>query len=311
MLGKTADPERLTAGVFARARASGIGYLGEAAGMVHDGAVSVADGFSDGIEQSLQVKPVAERKQRLRLAPSPRVATLVAVFMLVIAVLVVGWQVLSAPAAPPPDGVLSAAATDTKNQPPGLALQAAGKSAGVAGSGDQPGEQPGDQADSGPRTAPQLYLPGTNGTEIVVHVAGAVHHPGLVHLSDPSRVADALESAGGPLPEADLSALNLARLVVDGEMIYVPRPGETPPPSASKPGTNTGSGGAGGDSDLVNLNTADLGALQSLSGIGPALAQRILDYRETNGKFTSVDQLDEVSGIGPALMERLRGHVTV
>ncbi|STY77570.1 ComEA family DNA-binding protein [Mobiluncus curtisii] len=327
------DRDRLTAGVFERARAAGVGYLDDAApdypsarrstpsseysteGMpsARGALTGRAEDLVHGFENSLQVRPVAQREQRLRLAPSPRVATLIAVFMLVCGLLVVGWQVLAAPPAAPPAGVLSGDATgkpDSKtgsSAGPGAALAAVERKSGTAGVRKDGGA-------SSPGAAPHLYLPGANGAEVVVHVAGAVSRPGVVHLADPSRVADALEVAGGALPEGDLSTLNLARPLTDGEMIYVPRPGETPPPSVGGNANSAPDGGtksAGGAGDKVNLNTADLGTLQTLSGIGPALAQRILDYRESNGRFASVDQLDEVSGIGPALMSRLRDHVCV
>lgn len=327
------DRDRLTASVFERARAAGVGYLDDAAPDYRNarrpapppefsendtppprGALAGrAEDLVKGFESSLQVRPVAEREQRLRLAPNPRVATLIAVFMLVSGLLVVGWQVFAAPPTLPPDGVLSGDATgktDSKtgsSAGPGAALAAAEGKAGNTATG-KAGAAP------SPGAAPRLFLPGANGAEVVVHVAGAVSHPGVVHLADPSRVADALEAASGALPEADLSTLNLARPLTDGEMIYVLRPGETPPPSAGgNPGSAPGLGtkSAGADGEKVNLNTADLGTLQTLSGIGPALAQRIVDYRESNGRFASVDQLDEVSGIGPALMARLRDHVCV
>ena len=331
------DRNRLTAGVFARARAAGMGYLDDTGpdyrtahrpapppefgengsppprGNLADRAEDLVQGF----ESSLQVSPMEPREQRLRLAPSPRVATLIAVFMLMSGLLVVAWQVFAAPPASPPAGVLSQDATgkpDSKtgsSASPGAALAAAeGKDGKTAARSEGTTQTPGVTQTAG--TTPHLFLPGANGAEVVVHVAGAVSHPGVVHLADPSRVADAVEAAGGALSEADFSTLNLARPLTDGEMIYVARPGETPPPSAntgSAPGSGAKSAGAAGEK--VNLNTADLGALQTLSGSGPALAQRILDYRESNGRFASVDQLDEVSGIGPALLARLRDHVCV
>ena len=327
------DRDRLTAGVFERARATGVGYLDDAEPDYRTprrpepppdfgvdgnppprGALAGrAEDLVQGFESSLQVRPVAEREQRLRLAPSPRVATLIAVFMLVSGLLVVGWQVFAAPPTPPPDGVLSGDATGKTDSKTG---SSAGLGAALAAAEGKAGNTAAGKAGAAPSpgAAPRLFLPGANGAEVVVHVAGAVSHPGVVHLADPSRVADALEAVGGALPEADLSTLNLARPLTDGEMIYVVRPGETPPPSTGEnPGSAPGLGtkSAGTDSEKVNLNTADLGTLQTLSGIGPALAQRILDYRESNGRFASVDQLDEVSGIGPALMERLRDHVCV
>ncbi|MGN8246154.1 ComEA family DNA-binding protein [Cellulomonas soli] len=138
-------------------------------------------------------------------------------------------------------------------------------------------------------------------TDLVVHVVGHVTAPGVVHLPSGARVADAVAAAGGALAEADLAALNLAREVTDGEQIVVPAPGEV------VAGTSTSS--APGD-DRVDLNTADLAALDALPGIGPVLAQRIVDHRSAD-PFTSVDQLDDVSGVGPALLADLRELVRV
>ena len=125
-----------------------------------------------------------------------------------------------------------------------------------------------------------------------------------------SRVGDAVAAAGGASKDADLSAVNLARLLVDGEQIRVPRPGEavagTAPGAGGSPGTVGGSGPGG----LVSLNAADVTALDALPGIGPVLAQRIVDWRTANGRFTSVDELAEVSGIGETLLGRLRPLVT-
>jgi competence protein ComEA len=152
-------------------------------------------------------------------------------------------------------------------------------------------------------------------TGVVVHVVGQVVAPGLVTLPAGARVADAVDAAGGPTDEADLSALNLARTVVDGEQLRVPAPGEEvlPPPAAGgTDGTSGASGGAAATgSAVVDLNSADEATLDTLPGIGPALAGRILAWREENGPFTSVDELDEVSGIGPAVLERLRDLVRV
>lgn len=139
---------------------------------------------------------------------------------------------------------------------------------------------------------------------LVVHVAGQVRTPGIVRLTPGARVVDALESAGGPSAEADLTAVNLARPVVDGEQVYVPLPGEAPPPAAS--------GGGGGETPaVVDLNTADAETLDTLPGVGPVLAERILDWRSEHGRFTSVEELAEVSGIGEAMLGRLRDKVSV
>jgi competence protein ComEA len=152
--------------------------------------------------------------------------------------------------------------------------------------------------------------------EVVVHVVGQVRRPGVRSLPLGSRVADALEAAGGATPKADLSQLNLARVLVDGEQVRVPSPGDPVDPggSASAGGTGgLGGGGAGGGTSgtKVSLNTADLAALDTLPGVGPVLAQRILDWRVAHGRFTSVDELGEVSGIGEKLLAQLGPLVTL
>ncbi len=142
---------------------------------------------------------------------------------------------------------------------------------------------------------------------VVVHVVGQVREPGLQRLPPGSRVADALAAAGGATRGADLARVNLARVLVDGEQVVVPAPGDPDPPGAPAAGTGGGSG-AGAP---VSLNTADLAGLDTLPGVGPVLAQRIVDWRSQHGRFTSVDELGEVSGIGEKLLERLRPLVTV
>ncbi|GIJ49722.1 hypothetical protein Val02_66080 [Virgisporangium aliadipatigenens] len=139
--------------------------------------------------------------------------------------------------------------------------------------------------------------------EVVVSVTGRVHRPGLVSLPAGSRVADAIEAAGGVLPGTDLSFLNLARRLVDGEMLAV---GVSPPPGAVPPGP-AGDGGGG----PLNLNTATLAELDALPGVGPVLAQRILDYRTKHGGFRSVDELRKVDGLGEARYAQLKDLVTV
>lgn len=136
---------------------------------------------------------------------------------------------------------------------------------------------------------------------VFVHVAGAVIAPGLVELEATARVAEAIDTAGGAHPDADLSAVNLAETVADGQQIYVPTQEENSPPA-----------GAGGPSEggVVNLNTADEAALQELPGIGPVLAERIVQFRESNGPFAKVDALQQVPGVGPALMEQIHPLAT-
>lgn len=182
-----------------------------------------------------------------------------------------------------------------------------------------PGASPGVDLDPAARGSPSTAAaagspssagPGTAsagaGGIVVVDVVGQVGRPGLVSLPAGSRVADAITAAGGATPEADVSLLNQARLVIDGEQIRVPRPGEV---IAAAPGAAGGAGGGVGA--LVSLNSADLATLDGLPGVGPVLAQRILDWRSEHGRFTSVDELGEVSGIGDKLMSQLRPRVTL
>lgn len=136
---------------------------------------------------------------------------------------------------------------------------------------------------------------------IVVSVVGQVARPGLVTLSEGARVADALREAGGPVPGVDVSALNLARRLADGEQIYV----GIPPP----PGADPAPAGAPAVVDKVDLNSATLADLDTLPGVGPVTAQRIVDWRTEHGRFASVDQLREIDGIGPSRFARLKDMV--
>lgn len=181
---------------------------------------------------------------------------------------------------PPPVADASALAVPAGPAPGGLAP-------GGAGSGGAVGA-------TVPATGPML----------VVAVAGRVRHPGLVHVPPGARVADVLDAAGGVLPGTDVAFLNLARKVSDGELVVV---GVTPPPGAGGgSATDPGAGGAG----VVNLNTATMDQLQTLPGVGPVLAQRILDYRQAHGGFRSVSELRQVSGIGDARFAQLKDLVT-
>jgi competence protein ComEA len=148
--------------------------------------------------------------------------------------------------------------------------------------------------------------------EVVVHVVGAVRRPGLVHLPVGSRVADAVSAAGGTTAEARTASVNLARLVVDGEQLVVQRRGRpslAPAPGAAAAAVPSGAGTA--PSGPIDLNTATQEALDALPGIGPVLAQRIVEWRTAHGRFSSVDELGEVSGIGDATLADLRPVVTV
>jgi competence protein ComEA len=174
--------------------------------------------------------------------------------------------------------------------------------------GGSPGPTPSDPA-SGAAT------PGaaTAGGGLLVHVVGEVAEPGLVSLPDGARVADAVRAAGGVTRKADLTAVNLARQVVDGEQLYVPEPGEPVPGGPVAPGA----GGQGASSDqpvaggAVDINAADAVALEALPGVGPSIAQAIVEWRETNGPFASVDELEDVPGIGPATLDEFRDSARV
>ena len=133
---------------------------------------------------------------------------------------------------------------------------------------------------------------------LVVHVVGAVRRPGLYRLRDGARVADAVARAGGATRRADVSLVNLAAPVADGAQVVVPRRVPAAPSgSANAPVAPAGP---------LHLNTATLEQLDELPGIGPATAQKILDFRDEHGAFTSIDELDAVPGIGPARLEQLR-----
>lgn len=142
---------------------------------------------------------------------------------------------------------------------------------------------------------------------VVVHVAGAVVSPGVYELGGGARVVGAVEAAGGPADGADLSALNLAAVIADGQRVYVPLVGETPPvvAVAGEPATS-GSGPPG----PIDINEATPGELDALPGIGPATASAIVDHREQHGPFAGVDDLEAVRGIGPAKLDALRDLVT-
>lgn len=160
-----------------------------------------------------------------------------------------------------------------------------------------------------------------------VHVAGRVKKPGLYELEPGSRIKDAIQAAGGGLPNADLDSINLAEKIEDGQQIYVARLGQVKPPAVSvvrggktaKPAKGeTAKAGAKASEPAklskpgegtVSINSAGLDELQRLPGIGPAYAQRIIDYRTEHGRFQSVDELDEVKGIGPKKLEKLRPFV--
>jgi competence protein ComEA len=165
---------------------------------------------------------------------------------------------------------------------------------------------------SAPSAAPTASSSGarsaTPSSRLVVDVVGKVHHPGVYQLPDGARVDDALHAAGGALPGVDLSPLNLARKLGDGEQIAVGVPGAVP--AAGAPAAGTGPPAAS-TSSPIDLNTATLAQLDTLPGVGPVLAQRIVDWRTAHGRFDSVDQLRDVTGIGDSRFADLKPLVTV
>ena len=256
---------------------------------------------------------------------SPRVLLLVAVLALVAVV----WGVTQFSAAPRAEQFASPSASAESVQ--------------AVGAQQSPGTQPGTQS-----AAQSTAQPGANPSEsaqggasgeatVRVHVAGAVNNPGVYTLPAQGRAVDAIAAASGAAADADLDRVNLAGALSDGVQIYVPHRGETAAPAQIQPigGTaNAGQGNAangasqGGaqpqpartltpagsaqkGSTPVNINTATAEELQTLPRIGPAMAQRIIAWREAHGGFRSVDELDAVPGIGPSMLENLRPLVMV
>jgi competence protein ComEA len=157
------------------------------------------------------------------------------------------------------------------------------------------------------RTLRPEPAPSPSPVPVVVHVAGWVRRPGVYELGQGERVIDAIEAAGGPRRAAELDALNLAAVLVDGQQVMIPRKSTG---GVAGEGV-TAEGGSTDGQSLVNINSASAEELESLPGIGEVLAAEIIDYREQNGPFTSVDDLLNVSGIGEQRLADIRDLVTV
>lgn len=145
--------------------------------------------------------------------------------------------------------------------------------------------------------------------KIMVHVVGEIQYPGIFEMESDSRISEIIDKAGGVTSEADIEQLNLAAFVSDGSQIRVPKRGGDvvgPLVLSSSPNNNSTNGGT-----VVNINRATSGELESLTGVGPSLASKIIKYRDTNGSFASVDSLLSVPGIGPAKLESMREFVVL
>jgi competence protein ComEA len=148
-------------------------------------------------------------------------------------------------------------------------------------------------------------------TALVVYVCGAVARPGVYHLPAGSRVTDLVDAAGGASPKADLSAVNLAGKLADGQQVIIPKHGQAPAAAAPAVAAPMAAPGVGPAGAVINLNTATATELDSLQGVGPSTAQKIIAYRTANGGFKSVDELKNVSGIGDAKFAAIKPYVTV
>ncbi len=244
-----------------------------------------------------------------RVSPPWR-AVIGAAVVVVLAISVMTWRILSASALSEP---VATGYTPTPGRTP-----AAGASQEPAAIVSSPAAAPGEaSAVSTPLTAQAR-------PHLVIHVIGKVARPGVVNVPDGSRVQDVVTAAGGPVKGADLTAVNLARRAIDGEQLVIPQVGEVPPPAppgapgvpasgaapAGSGGAPAGTGGATPGA-VIDLNTADQATLETLPGVGPVLAARILQWRAEHGRFSSVEELAEVSGVGEKRYAELAPRVRV
>ena len=255
---------------------------------------------------------------------SPRVLLLMAVLALVAVV----WGVTQFSAAPRAEQIASPSATAESVQ--------------AVGAQQSPGTQQSTHSTAQPGASESAQGGASGEATVRVHVAGAVNNPGVYTLPAQGRTVDAIAAASGAAADADLDRVNLAGTLSDGVQIYVPHRGETAAPAQIQPNGGTANAGQGNaangaaqngasqggaqpqpartltasgsvqkGSTPVNINTATAEELQTLPRIGPAMAQRIIAWREAHGGFRSVDELDAVPGIGPSMLENLRPLVTV
>lgn len=163
-----------------------------------------------------------------------------------------------------------------------------------------------DQAVENPE--PEIKVKSTPMRKIFVYVTGAVNNPGMVELSGDPHLADAINACGGLLPTADVDSINMADSISDGQRIRIP---EKIVARVVEPSTSTDAGDNVSSDGVVNINTADVETLDTLPGIGPAMAQRIIDYRQLNGDFKSIDEIQNVRGIGAKKFENLKSRIKI
>ena len=261
--------------------------------------------LDDLVRLACSTDPEEPVRRPRRLAIAPRAAIIAGSALLILALALALRAVLVSTGAGSHAAPAAAAGASAPMRPP------------PTGAAASPAMNPATVPTTGPAAGPG-GLSTTSGS-VVVHVTGAVSRPGVVTLPPGSRVTDAINAVGGASAEADTQQLNLARVLTDGEQIRVPRIGEVLPDPAPQPGgaatpsarTAPRKSGDGGASGTVNINTASASELEKLPGIGPALAQRIVEYRDSHGPFASVDALTDVPGIGKAKLEGLREQATV
>ena len=258
-----------------------------------------------------------------RVAMGAKAALWGGITLIALGLLIAAWQLFIT--SPEPSRAQTGAKTaTTRAQSLGTA-----KSAAVAASAQASARSPAPASEvgnggAGPASSGGATSGGdTAGSgQIVVDVDGAVAHPGLYKLPPDSRVQAALAAAGGLSPQADAHRINRAAKLHDGQKLYVLSQGESTPPLAASSGqgcegqacTSAEGGLSGSDPEgqgLVNINTANAAQLTQLPGVGPAIAQKIIDYRTANGPFTSVDDLTKVPGIGAAKLAQIKSHARV
>lgn len=262
---------------------------------------------SDGFDQP---SGLADRLDDLLLRVegwSDRYRSAITVAIMVVVAVLVGWWL-------------------TRPADPGVPVEELIPRAGAAGpaAGEVPATDPASPPDVGPEPTPGGLGSGPQEEpadgpleELVVHVIGHVRRPGLVSLAPGARISDAVEAAGGPLGTADVERLNLATPLADGMQIRVPSLTEADGPDGAEGGPlvrmaeGAGAGAAETEPGPVDLNRAGPAELETLPGIGPAIAGAIVTWRDDNGAFATVDDLLEVPGIGPAKLAALRDRVSV